>query len=59
MERASVHFQESLPYFEKAAEIKPDEDIQLLETLTGVYMQLKMNDKAEALQQRIEALTGQ
>lgn len=59
MERATVHFKESLPYFEKAAEIKPDDDIQLLETLEGVYLRLKMNDKAEALQKRIDALTGQ
>jgi len=59
VERASVHFKESLPYFEKAAEIKPDEDIQLLETLAGVYLQLKMKDKAEALEKRIKAITGQ
>lgn len=59
VERASVHFKESLPYFEKAAEIRPDEDIQLLETLEGVYLQLKMTDKADALEKRIKALTGQ
>jgi len=58
-ERAKVHFEESLPYFEKAAEIKPDEDIQLLETLEGVYLQLKMTEKAEALEKRVKALTGQ
>lgn len=58
-EKASVHFKEALPYFEKAAEIKPDEDLQLLETLQGVYMQLKMNDKAEAIQERIKSITGQ
>lgn len=59
VERASVHFKEALPYFEKAVEIKPDEDIQLLETLEGVYLQLKMTDKAEALEKKIKALTGQ
>jgi tetratricopeptide (TPR) repeat protein len=59
VEQASVHFKEALPYFEKAAEIKPDEDIQLLETLEGVYLQLKMTEKAEALEKRIKALTGQ
>ena len=59
VERASVHFEESLPYFEKAAEIKPDEDIQLLETLEGVYLQLGKKDEAEALEKRIKALTGQ
>jgi len=59
VEHASEHFNEALPYFEKAAEIKPDEDIQLLETLEGVYLQLKMMDKAEALEKKIKALTGQ
>lgn len=59
MEKASVHFQESLPFFEKAAEIKPEEDIQLLETLEGVYLRLQMTEKAEALEKRIKELTGQ
>jgi len=59
VEHASEHFREALPYFEKAAEIKPDEDIQLLETLEGVYIRLKMEDKAAALEKRIKALTGQ
>ena len=56
--RAKVHFEEALPYFEKAVEIKPEEDIQLLETLAGVYLQLKMMDKAAALEEKIKALTG-
>lgn len=59
LERATVHFKEALPYFEKAMEIRPDEDIQLLETLEGVYIRLKMTDKAEALEKKIKALTGQ
>jgi tetratricopeptide (TPR) repeat protein len=59
MEKAAVHFQESLPFFEKAAEIKPDEDIQLLETLEGVYLRLQMTEEAEALEKRIKELTGQ
>ncbi len=59
MARAEVHFKEALPYFEKAVEIKPEEDIQLLETLEGVYLRLKMMDEAEALEERIKALTGQ
>ena len=57
--RAKVHFEEALPYFEKAVEIKPEEDIQLLETLAGVYLQLKMMDKAAALEEKIKVLTGQ
>ncbi len=58
-EKAHVHFNEALPYFEKAAEVKPNEDIQLLETLEGVYLQLHMTDKAKALEERIKALSGQ
>ena len=58
-EKAHVHFNEALPYFEKAAEVKPNEDIQLLETLEGVYLQLHMEDKAKALEERIKALSGQ
>lgn len=59
MEKATVHFREALPYFEKAVEIKPDEDIQLLETLEGVYIRLKMEDKAAVVEKQIKALTGQ
>ena len=59
MEKATVHFKEALPYFEKAVEIKPEEDIQLLETLEGVYLRLQMNDEAEELEKKIKALTGQ
>lgn len=59
MEKAAVHFKEALPYFEKAVEIKPDEDVQLLETLAGVYLRLKMTNEAEALEERIKTLTGQ
>ncbi len=56
--RANVHFERALPYFEKAVEIKPDEEIQLLETLEGVYLLLNMKDKADALEEKIKALTG-
>lgn len=59
VERANVHLREALPYFEKAVEIKPEEDIQLLETLAGVYLLLKMSDEAEAMEKKIKALTGQ
>lgn len=57
-ERAQVHFREALPYFEKAVEIKPDEDLQLLETLEGLYLMLKMNDKAAEIEKKIKALSG-
>lgn len=59
VEKAQVHFKDALPYFEKAVEIKPDEDVQLLETLEGVYLRLEMDDKAEALEKRIKAMSGQ
>ncbi len=59
VDKASEHFKESLPYFEQAAKIKPDEDVQLLETLQGVYIRLKMTDKADALEAKIKALNGQ
>jgi len=57
-ERAQVHYKEALPYFEKAVEIKPDEDLQLLETLEGLYLMLNMKDKASQLEKRIKALSG-
>ncbi len=58
VDKSNVHFNKSLPYFEKAVEIKPDDEIQLLETLQGVYLRLKMTEKAEALEMKIKELTG-
>jgi len=55
--RAAGHFKEALPYFEKAVEIN-DEELQLLETLSGVYHQLRMTEKSEAISKKIKALTG-
>lgn len=46
-----------LPYMEKACEIKSD-DIDGLKALQSMYTQLKMNDKAEATFNKIEALEG-
>ncbi len=58
--RAQVHYKEALPYFEKAVEIKPDDDLQLLESLEGLYLMLGMKDKAATLEKHIKALsTGQ
>jgi len=54
-EEARVEFNKCLPYLEKANEIKP-EDRTVLETLQTVYVQLKMNDKAEALNTQLEVL---
>ena len=57
--KAQKELEKSLPYFEKAAEVMTNDDIQLLETLAGVYIRLKMNDKANEVQQRIKSITGQ
>jgi tetratricopeptide (TPR) repeat protein len=54
-EKAKVEFSSALPYLEKAHEIKPDDRI-VMETLQTVYVQLQMNDKAEAVNAKIEAL---
>jgi tetratricopeptide (TPR) repeat protein len=54
-EKAKMQFQSALPYLEKAHEIKPDDRV-VLETLQTVYVQLKMNDKAEALNSKLEAM---
>ncbi len=52
---ASLEFDKALPFLIKAHEIEP-ENRTVLETLQTVYVQLKMNDKAEALNPIIEAL---
>lgn len=57
-EKAKVHFQDALPYFEKAAKLAPDDDLQLLETLQGIYYRLDMKDKGDALNSKIKAITG-
>lgn len=54
-EKAMTEFDRALPYLEKAHEINPDDRI-VLETLQTVYVQLKMNDKAEAVNTKIEAM---
>ncbi len=56
---ANVFFKQAVPYLEKAEELKPDEDITLLETLQGVYIRLKMDDKAEAIEKRVKAIKGE
>ncbi len=54
-EEAKVEFSKCLPYLEKSYELEPT-DRKVLETLQTVYVQLKMNDKAEATYSKIEAL---
>ena len=53
--KARKEFEIALPYLEKAAELKP-EDTTVLETLQTVYSQLKMNDKAEEIYNKLDAM---
>ncbi|UXP31578.1 tetratricopeptide repeat protein [Reichenbachiella agarivorans] len=55
--KADVILKQGLPYMEKAISIKPD-DVDGLKALQQMYTQLKMNDKAEAIYDRVEALEG-
>jgi len=59
VKEANVFFKHAVPYLEKALEIKPDDDITLLETLQGVYIRLRMDDKAEAIDKRVKAIKGE
>ncbi len=58
-EKAPVYFKDALPYFEKAVEVASDDDLQLLETLQGIYLKLNMKDQASALDAKIKVLSGQ
>ncbi len=54
-DRGRVQFRISLPYWEKAAELQPD-DLATLENLQAVYVRLKMMDKANDVSAKMEAL---
>jgi len=54
-DKAREEFAKALPYLEKSHEIDPQDRV-VLETLQTVYVQMKMNDKAEAVNTKIEAL---
>ena len=54
-EKAKAEFEKALPYLEKAHDINPEDKV-VLETLQTVYVQLKMNDKAEAVNAKLEAM---
>lgn len=56
-ERGRVQFRISLPYWEKAAELDP-EDVGTLQNLQGVYTRLKMMDKASDVASKMDALEG-
>lgn len=54
-ERGRVEFRVSLPYWEKAAKLDP-EDVGTLQNLQGVYTRLKMMDKAEDVAAKMKVL---
>ena len=51
------YFRKSLPYFEKALELMP-EDLLTLDALKVVYYKLDMTDKSTEMKKRIDALQG-
>lgn len=54
---AEEEFKKAIPYMEKASEINP-KDISSLQTLKALYYRLKMNDKLEAVNQKIKEIEG-
>ncbi len=60
-QRAAVEYKKALPYLEKAVDVDPgkEPDVNLLETLMGVYMRLKMKDKSDAIEARIKEIDGE
>jgi tetratricopeptide (TPR) repeat protein len=54
-EKAKEQFKSAMPYMEKALEVKP-EDKNALEALKTIYGRLKMYDKAEAMDQKMQEL---
>lgn len=56
-DQINAKLQEALPQWEKVNELVPN-DTQTLETLQYIYLQLKMNDKAEAVADQLDKLGG-
>ena len=56
-DKAASHFKKSLPYLERAYELKKD-DQKLLEILGGVYNRLRMEDKAREIEKRLSDVSG-
>lgn len=54
---AEEQFKKAIPYMEKASELNP-KDVSPLETLKALYYRLKMNDKLEAVNQKLKELKG-
>ncbi|MBN1927423.1 MAG: tetratricopeptide repeat protein [Prolixibacteraceae bacterium] len=55
IEKAKEHFKQSLPYIEKAYEIDSTE-IAILESLKTIYYRLKMTDKYDEINKKIQSL---
>ncbi len=53
--KAKEHFEEALPYLEKAKELQPD-DVKVLTTLQTVYARLGMSEKAEEIESKLEQM---
>lgn len=53
--KADEYYKLALPVLEKANEVQPD-DQAILESLNGLYVRLKMNDKAKAVSDKLVAL---
>ncbi|NJM14485.1 MAG: hypothetical protein HC896_03090 [Bacteroidales bacterium] len=54
---AEALLSKAVPFMEKALEINPD-DIGALETLKTLYYRLKMEDKHNEIQERLDKLKG-
>lgn len=54
---ADKFFERALPYLEKSHEIQP-EDLTVMETLETAYEELKMEEKAQEMSQKIEQMGG-
>ena len=53
-EQVRPKFMEALPFYEKAHELKPDER-EYMVALRGIYYNLRMGDKYEAMEAKINA----
>ncbi len=55
--KADALFKQSLPYMERANEIKP-EDTGVLESLKGLYYRFEMNDKYDEVKAKLDSIQG-
>ncbi len=55
--KADALFKKSLPYMERALELKP-EDAGVLESLKGLYYRFEMNDRYDVVKAKLDSLKG-